>query len=460
MKDDTIKINYAMVPYWELFARELKTELQQSLEEGKDAEKYRALFEATANLPDCDEKIRIADELFKLVYAAPQRADYAYREPSELEEILALRKAYPVHGSMPTDEKLKEKLTGAWFGRICGCLLGIAVEGIRTPELLAFLKASGNYPMHRYILRSDMKEENLKGIRYPLASRRLADDIVRMFPDDDTNYTVLYQELIEQRGIDFEPRHVLAAWTAWQPKNAYCTAERVAYLNYVKGYDAPASAMFENPYRELIGAQIRGDYFGYVHPGDPAAAAAMAFRDACISHVKNGIYGEMFIAAMLALAAVTDNIRDIILGGLAEIPATSRLYEKIQSVVSDADNGVTAQDCFDRIHREYNEFDGHDWCHTISNAMIVTACLLYGGSDYGKSICMAVEQGFDTDCNAATVGSILGMKNGIGSIDHVWTDPIHGELATQIDGLNVVSLADRVDMTMKHVQMIREKRQK
>jgi len=269
--------------------------------------------------------------------------------------------------------------------------------------------------------------------------------------DDDTNYTVLYQEIIQKYGKDFTPFDVSRAWLWYQPKDAYCTAERVAFCNFVKGYAPPQSAVYKNPYREWIGAQIRADYFGYINPGNPELAADMAWRDASISHTKNGIYGEMFVAAMLAVAAETDSIKDIILGGLAQIPSTSRLYKEIMCVLNDFENGVSQSECFKFIHKKYDEHDGHDWCHTISNAMVVAAALLYGGGDYGKSICMSVEVGFDTDCNGATVGSILGMAGGIGRIPEYWTKPINDTLYTSILGIGKVKISERVKMTMDHI---------
>ena len=64
---------------------------------------------------------------------------------------------------------------------------------------------------------------------------------------------------------------------------------------------------------------------------------------------------------------------------------------------------------------------------------------------------MSVETGFDTDCNGATVGSVLGMARGIESIDTVWTDPINDTLQTSIFGVGTVKISDRVKLTFKHI---------
>jgi len=446
-----IRPQYTNLSDWEFYSSNLITEFEQSTEEGLDIAAYKDLFTAVSRLPKDDVKKRLGDVLFDIVTNAPMQKDYPYLEPSDLPSIQALRKPYAYENT--TGSYSEDKLAGAWLGRICGCMLGKTVEGIRTNELIPFLKETGNYPMHRYIYRSDLTDELLNKYSYGFAYRQYADEIDGMPFDDDTNYTVMYQEVVEKYGRDFTPFDVSRAWLEMQIKDRYCTAERVAFCNFVKGYAPPDSAVYQNPYREWIGAQIRGDYFGYICPGKPEEAADMAWRDASVSHTKNGIYGEMFAAAMLAVAAETNRVEDIILAGLAQIPVTSRLYEEITNLVSLYRSGATAEACFALIHEKYDEHTAHGWCHTIPNAMIVVAALLCGGSDYGKSICMSVEAGFDTDCNAATVGSILGMANGIQSIPEYWTKPINNTLHTTLFGLEKVAISDRVKLTLEHIQM-------
>lgn len=449
-KNQTIKPQYQNIHVWEFYASNLLTEYQQSMEEGLDIERYKDLFFTVAGLPTDEIKKKLGDVLFEIVTTANRRSDYSYIEPSELENIKRMRQKDSAPLAYCADA-LESKIYGAWMGRVCGCMLGKTVEGIHTDELVPFLQETNNYPMHRYIYRSDVSDDILAKYQYGFAGRCYADEIDGMPVDDDTNYVVLAQLIIDQYGKDFTPLDVSRVWLNYQGKDAYCTAERVAFCNFVNGYAPPESAIYKNPYREWIGAQIRGDYFGYINPGNPELAAEMAWRDASISHVKNGIYGEMFVAAMLAVAACTNDIEKIILGGLAEIPHTSRLYEDIMAVLSAYKGGTSQQDCFAMIHSKYDEYTAHGWCHTIPNAMIVAASLLYGAGDYGRSICMAVETGFDTDCNGATVGSILGMANGIESISEYWQKPIHDTVHTSIFGVGTVKIADCVKLTMQHI---------
>ena len=448
---NTISPNYSNMHYWELYASAVLDEYQQSIDEGLDIEEYKNIFADISKLPQGMVKEKFGDVVFEIITEAKQRKGYKYNEPSTLEEIKALRKPYRIDKKLDK-KQLESKMKGAWVGRVCGCMLGKSVEGIHTDELIPLLKSSDNYPMHRYILKSDIDAVDASKFKYDLINRPYADTIDGMPPDDDTNYTVLAQQIIDDYGFDFTPLNVLEAWVKYQPKEAYCTAERVAFCNFIKGYEPPCSAIYKNPYREWIGAQIRTDYYGYINPGNPEAAADMAWRDASISHIKNGIYGAMFVAAALSTAAITDNIEDIILSALAHVPHTSRFYEDVMQVVNGYKNGISCKECFENIHEKYDEYTDYGWCHTNPNAMITVASLLYGEGNYGKSICMAVETGFDTDCNGATVGSIFGMTHGIESIPEYWQRPINDKLQTSIFGVGTVSISERVAKTLTQMR--------
>jgi len=441
---------YDKIHEWELYSKSLHYEYMQSIEEGLDIAQYKPLFDAIIALPANEYKEKMADVLFDVVSHAPTVEGYPYNEPSDLEGISALCENYPLNAKTLTDEELKDKIKGAWYGRICGCLLGKPIEGVSCEHILHILKNTGNYPMTRYIRQAELTEEMIetcRGLRHDFC----ADAIEHAPVDDDTNYVALAQVLIRKYGKDFKPSHVAQIWMERQGKNAYCTAERIAYCNFIRGFRPPYSAMHKNSYREWIGAQIRGDYFGYINPGDPKKAAEMAWRDASISHIKNGIYGEMFASAMIACAAVTDDIEDIILGGLSYVPVTSRLYQKIKEVLSDYHNGVGFYEAIEKLKTEYDPTNSHGWTHTIPNAAIVVLALLHGKGDFGASICRAVEVGYDTDCNGATVGSIVGIRGGFACIDEAWTKPVGGKLDTSIFGVGVLDIDKAVEKTLKHI---------
>ncbi len=446
-----IKKDYFDVNGFNRYPSDLLLEYNQCIEEGLDVEKYKSLFESVAALENGDIKNRMSDIIFDIVINAEMRKDYEYIEPSDLNEIKNLRISHNFEKNIPDEALMAKKIRGAWLGRAIGCLLGKPIEGIRSDELIPFLKETDNFPLNRYILSTDITSDTHKKYKFWFKDKPYADTVDGMPVDDDTNYTVLAQRIIEESGRDFESDDVANAWLKYQSVNSYFTAERIAYVNFINCLNPPSSAVYKNACREWIGAQIRGDYFGYINPGKPEKAAEMAFRDACISHVKNGIYGEMFVSAMIACAAVTDNIEDIILGGLAQIPSTSRLYEAIIKVINGFKNGVTEKECHEIIHTDFDEHTDHGWCHTISNAMIVTAALLYGNGDFSKSICIAVGMAFDTDCNGATVGSILGMRGTDKCIDEYWSKPVNNKIHTSIFGIGTVDIDKLVEKTLQHI---------
>jgi len=433
--------DYASMGHWELYSSALRIEHRQLHDEGRDVAQYKPLVEEIAKLPPSSARGTLADAAADLLFSAPMHPDYPYEEPSDLPGIQAARQPFDGPALCPPARPDAEKIRGAWRGRIAGCLLGKPVEGIRTAELHPLLKESNNFPMRRYIHSTDVPER-MKG-------RCWADTVPCAPADDDTNYTAMSAcVLLPRYGRDFTPDHVIGTWLRAQRKDAYCTAERVAFLNRVNGFTPPASATHKNPYREWIGAQIRADDYGYINPGNPSVAADMAWRDACVSHTKNGIYGAMFVAAMLAAAAVCDDVREVIQRGLAEIPLKSRLYEAVHEILAMCEAAKSMDDCAASIHSRWDENDAHDWCHTIPNAMIVTAALLCGG-DFSQSICMAVQCGFDTDCNGATVGSIAGMMAGAQGIPAVWTKPLGGKLETDIFGVGTIEIAELVRLTLE-----------
>ncbi len=401
------------------YVYDLYTELAQAQDEGKNIVGMKALVDSIMAEPNPQNREWLAYGFWKTMGERPQREDYPYTEPSVLSDIQAV-----VPADKPSLHKPKkpdpDKILGAWLGRSAGCLLGKPVEGWNRADILRRLQESENYPIHQY----------------------LEDGVTCMPNDDDTNYTMVGLALLEERGFDFTTADVANIWLSRLPAYATFTAEVTAYRNILCGVPADRAAVTCNPYREWIGAQIRADIFGYVCPGDPKRAAALAWKDAALSHIKNGIYGEMFVAAMLAAAAVTTDFDIILAAGLGEIPENCRLRREIDRTLQLCRENEDYTKVIDEIHKSYPENTNHNRVHTIANAMIVVLALYYGCMDFAKSIGIAVEAGMDTDCNGATVGSIVGMAIGAAQLPDKYVRPLNDTMHTQLSGFDGTSISD------------------
>lgn len=437
------------VTEFQLKASDLDVEWQQCLDEGRKIESLAEEFGRVKSMELASPGGQAAARaLLDRCGTLPMKADFAFVEPSELQAIRRECQAGPAWPTLTlAPENLPDKVFGGWAGRCAGCLLGKPVEGWSCRRLREFLENTGQWPLTAY-LEAPEDDTLLEKFQIP-AGAPFIDRVGQMPEDDDLNYTVLALELMTEHETDFTPDDVACNWLRRLPVLRTFTAERVALRNFCNGLAPPRSATVRNPYREWIGAQIRADFYGYASPGMPRQGADLAWRDACTSHVRNGIYGSMWVAAMVAGAFVVSDVTAIVEIGLAHVPQHSRLSRHLRQVLAWYREGLDADYAVERIHRMWNEEKGHHWCHTISNAMIVATGLLWGELDFGRSVCLAVGAGFDTDCNGATVGSILGVVLGAGQLPPEWVKPLNGKLTTGVVGYPEVHLGELVEATLK-----------
>lgn len=461
---------------WWLAGIDYDVELQQARDEGRVMNKIEPAIKKLMAVPlpkdvkgtvggKRDEQwLESALNLMDTIQKTPFRKDYPFVEPSDLAGIRVARpKAPSLKPWKGNRAEFIRRVHGGWLGRLCGCMLGKPVEFWTRGAIQLQAEVTRNWPLKGYFRWPTPAQANVieKQNKDALFNPKLPHQVNSTIPglkgacvDDDINYTVSGFALMKWFGKDFTPSDVAAFWISKIPLAFACTAERVAYRNFSACILPPESAVYRNPYREWIGAQIRADYFGYANPGNPERAAEWAWRDASISHIRNGIYGEMWVAAMLAAAAVETDWAIVIRAGLAQIPKNCRLRRAIDLVLQQREDGFTYQQAVDALHQRWNERNFHHWCHTVSNAEVVCLALLWGEDDFTKTISRAVMAGFDTDCNGATAGSLWGMMHGPEKIPAVWTKPLRNKFQSSVDGYQNYSISklaeEMVDLASSH----------
>ena len=384
------------------------------------------------------------EALFDELQALKPRKAFPYEEPSDLGSIRTARPDGPRKFEANFAEPdLYNRILGAWLGRCAGNLLGKPVEGWTKERIEGYLKLADVYPLTDYVpyLVPSLPEYTIRLSK----AEAMQGHIEGMPRDDDLDYTIMGLHILEDHGLNFTTEDVAAEWVTHFPYEQVYTAERIAYRNLINGLMPPHTAFYRNPYREWIGAQIRADVWGYISPGWPERAGELAFSDAALSHVKNGIYGEMWVAAMLAAAFVEGDIREAVRIGLSEIPANCRLAEAVHQVMSWSEECVTWEKAWERVAETYGEYHR---THTINNACLVLLGLLYGEGDFERAISIAVMGGWDTDCNGATVGSIMGAMLGARVLPDKWIAPLGDHLKSVVTGFTNCTISDLAQRTL------------
>ncbi|GAA2933730.1 ADP-ribosylglycohydrolase family protein [Microbacterium luteolum] len=397
-----------------------------------------------ANLIDATDREAVL-ALVDALEDSARSGDWTYEEPTPLADIEATLIQKPAHHDVDL-VRAHDGIHAAWLGRIAGCNLGKPVElgDYWTVDRIAdYLRLTDSYPLRDYFIKLDPQPEGFELRRnWPETTRG---NVAGSARDDDIDYTILGLHLLETYGPNLTPDLVGRSWMQLLPIGQMYTAERAAYANLVDGVRAPRTASRRNPYREWIGAQIRADVFGYVHAGNPWGAARASYQDAALSHTGNGIYGEMWAAALVASAFVTDDAKTAIVEALRVVPPRSRLAEAIRHVLRLHGEGSTWEYTLNEIHSAYGHYS---WVHTINNAAAVVAALLWAEGDFTTAVGRVVMSGWDTDSNGATVGSVAGILSGTANLPPHLISPLQNRTRSALFGFDNSVISELAERTI------------
>ncbi len=290
--------------------------------------------------------------------------------------------------------EFRDKVLGCWQGKNIGGTLGAPMEGTRQLGDISFYT------------------QETAG---------------RPAPNDDLDLQLVWLLAVEQNGAYRLNERILGEY--WMryitgPWNEYGTAKG----NIAAGLYPPLSGFCNNAeWQNSNGAWIRSEIWACLFPGAPDEAARFAWMDACVDHCGDGIYAEIFTAALESAAFVEQDLLRLIDIALARIPDDCRIARSVKLARSCHQEGIDWRPARNRLVEESADLG---WFQAPANVGFVVLGLLYGQGDFGKSLCIAVNCGDDTDCTGTTVGAVLGILKGRSGLPQRWIEPIGNEIKT------------------------------
>ncbi len=309
----------------------------------------------------------------------------------------------------------RNKVMGCWMGKNIGGTLGYPFEWRRQVNQVTFYA------------------QGLRG---------------EPMPNDDLDIQLLWLIALEEQGVDIDAQLLSEYWLT------YLTPNWVEYgnskINLRSGLLPPLCGSYENPYQDSCGAFIRSEIWACITPGCPRQAARYAYQDAIIDHGGGeGTCAEVFTATLESAAFVLNDLDTLFDIGLSYIPKDCGVAGAVHLVRDNYRKGCTFMENRTLLLEKFRGsafrnnpafvsaedlargFDqGQLGWDAPSNIGITVMGLLYGEGDFGNTVTTAVNCGEDTDCTAATAGSIFGIIHGLDDIPADWTAPIGRRIKT------------------------------
>ena len=284
-----------------------------------------------------------------------------------------------------------------------------------------------------------------------------------LLPSVDLDIQLLWLRALEDHGVHIGTTILSEYYLSYLTTHSGGHGSTKALM--YAGLMPPLSGV-DNKLKDSTGAFTRSEIWACIAPGCPEIAARNAYQDATIDHgTGEGLYAAVFMAVVQAAAFIQDETQELINIGLSYIPEDCGVAKAIKTVLKSHSKGKTWLEARDKVLQEHR---GHyqtkdaagiskrDWDYGLAdgtpgydapcNMGMVIIGWLYGDGDFARSICTTVNCGEDTDANAAALGALLGIIDGISCIPRKWMEPVSSRITTRtINAYDVKYIPANID---------------
>lgn len=281
------------------------------------------------------------------------------------------------------EEDFAKRVQALWRGKVFGGALGMASEG-EAADLEALEAWELGSPQ-------DLSALTQEGFG----------------PDDDSSLGFLTFQLFERFGRAPSPLEILVAWASEVSPEIHWKNGFQSLMRFLRGQLPPKTAV--GPLGETLSARIRIEPWA-IFASSEAEALRLARADAEITSHGPGLADAQFTTAALYHA----------LRGDAPEAAFAKARAAIQGRYAEAwDRGVSLgrsslpwRDILDRLEVEFLRpasftLKEDAWVHSLPNAALMGLAYARGRGDLVSTVTLASLLGWDSDCNAATLGAIF-----------------------------------------------------
>lgn len=368
-----------------------------------------------AKAGDRPELRALTARLLAAIHSAPPNPDspyWSYHHPAHWSDVLAALPPEVTRGGRPEPIlDLDERIHSAWLGQLAGGAFGTALEGYHFRQIL---KVYGR--IAEYITTPETI-------------------------NDDVTYELVFLDVFERMGRSLTSVELGLEWLRQIPFG--WSAEWIALQNLAQGILPPESGSFRNPYSDWIGAQMRGMICGLLAPAWPLEAVRLAHIDGVVSHSANGVYGEMFSAALTSLAFVHNDPRELIEDALRFLPQGSEYLDVARACLKTIQEEPEPERAWEALDQR---FERYNWIHAYPNMAADLLALWHSGGDMTAAFSWLAFAGLDVDCNAGLVGTVLGVMR---PTPEKWAAPLNDTLETYLPGKERLSIRELAARTSR-----------